>query len=160
MENFARKAIIIMFSSLYLTLIMHGQITSPDQIPGNVDSTELRNLSGVIMKETGYATEECCLLTGSVVLNRIASPNWKGDNVEEVVMAKESGYWQYAYETRRNFKSIETTPRVQAIAKYLLIYGPICPSNVMYQGMDYNGSGLYKEFDIPGQKRTEKFCFE
>ena len=160
MAEVLQRAIMGMIGGIYLTLILGGIVTSPDQIPGKVDKTELQNLSGVIMKETGYATEECCLLTGSVVLNRIASPNWEGSNVEEVVMAKESGYWQYAYETRRDFKSVETTPRVQAIAKYLLIFGPIGPSNVMYQGMDYNGSGLYKEFDIPGQKKTEKYCYE
>ena len=158
MTEALRKAITAMIGAIYLSLLINGYITSPDQIIGEVNEKEWNDLSGTIECENGSNSIKCRLLTGSVVLNRIASPNWKGDTVEEVVMAKEGRWWQYAYPTRRDFKTKKCSDTTKAIAKYLLIYGPICPSNVMYQGKSLNGSGMYDYCDTPDGK--EYFCYE
>lgn len=143
-----------------LVMILAGYITSPDQLTGYVDPWELQCLSGAMDCENGSNGDECLLLTGSVVLNRRNAPKWKGSNVEEVITAYDGG-WQYAGSTRNAFRTRKAPERTVLLAKYLLLYGPICPENVMYQGTGYNGSGLYVELkDLPGQKVSEKFCFE
>lgn len=147
-------------AGIILALIMTGQITKASQIPGDVDTTEMNNLASEIELEVGNGDDECKLVCGSVVINRINSDKWKGSTVEEVVMAKEGPYWQYAETTRKGLKTHKPSKHSKLLAKYLLIYGPVCPENVMYQGMNYNGSGTYMEKDIPGQKKTEKFCYE
>lgn len=158
MLNAARNLV----ASMYLLLIFSGIVTSPEQIYGNVDPWDLQCLSGAIMKENGYNTEYCCLLTGSVMLNRVKSKAWKGNTIEEVILAKDSGYWQYAYDTRRDFRTIEASNRVKAIAKYLLIFGPVCPENVVYQGKNENaGSGVFWAEPTPNEKiKYEYFCYE
>ena len=147
-------------AGLLLCLIMTGQITKLSQIPGKADKTEIKYLASEIELEVGNGDDETKLLCGSVVINRIKSDKWKGSNVEEVVFAKEGPYWQYAKDTRDALKTHKPSTHSKILAKYLLIYGPVCPDNVMYQGMNYNGSGTYMEKDIPGQKKTEKFCYE
>jgi len=157
MEAIITRAVSTMIGAIYLALLLNGHITSPDQIKGTVNEKEWRDMSSVIECENGSNSVKCRLLTGSVVLNRIASKKWKGNNVEEVVMAKEGPYWQYAYTTRRDFYTKKCSEQTKAIAKYLLIYGPICPSNVVYQGQSLNGSGLYDYVDTPDGK--EYFCY-
>jgi len=147
-------------AGIMLALIMTGQITKTSQIPGDVDKTELHDLAAEIELEVVNGDDETKLLCGSVVINRINSDKWKGSTVSEVIMAKEGKYWQYAETTRNKFKDHKPSKHTKILAKYLLLYGPVCPTNVMYQGMSYNGSGTYMEKDIPGQKKTEKFCYE
>lgn len=147
-------------AGLMLALILTGHITKPDQLPGDVDPWKLQCLSGSMDCENGSNGDECLLLTGSVALNRRNSSRWKGSTVEEVIMAYESG-WQYAKSTRDAFRTRKAPEHTVLLAKYLLLYGPICPENVVYQGTGYNGSGLYRELkNLPGQKVSEKFCFE
>lgn len=158
MKEVFGKAFTTMIAAIYLTLIMNGYITDPDQINGEVNEKEWNDLSGTIECENGSNSIKCRLLTGSVALNRVKSKDWKGNTVEEVVMAKEGPYWQYAYPTRRDFKTKKCSSTTKAIAKYLLIFGPICPENVMYQGQTLNGSGMYDYCDTPDGK--EYFCYE
>ena len=159
MTDIITKAVTKMMGIIYLAMILNGHIVSPDQIPGAVDLIEFGHLAGTIECENGSNSVKCRLLTGSVVLNRIASPNWHGDNVEQVVMAKDGGFIQYAIPTRNNFKTRKASQLTQAIAKYLLIFGPVCPKNVMYQGQNkYAGSGVYDWCDTPDGK--EVFCYE
>ena len=51
------------------------------------------------------------------------------------------------------------TELTKAIAKYLLIFGSVCPKNVVYQGQKKNGSSVYKSCPVKGQK-DEIFCYE
>ena len=160
MQEIMTKAITRIFAVVYLTLIMNGSITSPDQIPGNVDPRNLQQLAGVIMCENGSCPEiKCQLLTGVVPLNRLYSNHWNGDSIEEVIMAKDGGFWQYAYTTRRDFKTIKCSDLSLAIAKYLLIYYEpdlIAPKELMYQGMNkYAGSEVYWP-----DGHGEYFCLE
>ena len=152
--------------AITLALIYAGIITSPNQLPYDVDATQLQYLSGMMELENGhpggYSMEEDIkrlLLTGSVPLNRIASPNWDGDTIEEVIMARDGGFLQYAPKTRNGFRTVKASERTTLLAKYLLIYGPVCPSNVMYQGQGRNGSGVYDSIPVKGDK-NELFCYE
>ena len=154
-------------SAMLFVLIMHGAITSPDQIPGKVDKTDLQYLAGAMQIENGDNSEECIFLTGAVILNRLHSDNWKGDTIEKIITAR----GQYASVTVNGFRTKKCTDRVLAIAKYLLLYyepGVQVPADVVYQGQAINGKGkiingervrVYKKIDVPGQK-PEYFCYE
>ena len=158
-----------MVCAILLGCIYAGIITNPDQLRGEVDLTEYKHMCGAVQAEngnlTGITEEEYandmrrCLLTASVIENRKNSSGWKGSTTEEVIMAKEGKYWQYASTTRNRFKTIEVDDRVKVCVKYVLLYGVICPENVMYQGQGYNGSGVYDSIPVRGDK-DEIFCFE
>lgn len=121
--------------------------------------TDLKYLSGAMEIENGSNGDEILLYTGSVILNRLHSKNWKGNTIEEVIMAKDYGFQQYASVTRNGFKTKKASKRTKYLAKYLLIFGSVCPENVVYQGQKKNGSGVYKRCPVPGQK-DEIFCYE
>lgn len=162
MDNIIHK----MVGAIILGLIYAGVITSPDQLTGKVESTPLQHLAGMMEIENGnpggYSNAEDIrrlLLTGSVAINRQNSPHWQGNSIESVIMAKDGGFIQYAHETRNGFRTKKASKRTVLLAKYLLIFGPICPSNVMYQGQSLNGSGVYDSIPVMGEK-NELFCFE
>ena len=119
----------------------------------------LQYLSGAMQIENGDNGDEILLYTGSVILNRLNSPKWQGNTIEEVIMAKDGGHQQYATVTRKGFKTIKASKRTRYLAKFLLIFGSICPENVIYQGQRKNGSGIYKRCKVAGQK-DEIFCYE
>ena len=150
---------------IVLGMIYAGIITSPDQLKQKVDETEWKYMAGAAEIENGNETDKPfddmrrLLLTMSVIKNRIDSSNWNGDCVEEVIMARDGGYIQYAPVTRNGFKTVEVKERTLLLAKYILIYGPICPKNVVYQGQTKNGSGEYDRIPVKGDK-DEIFCFE
>lgn len=121
--------------------------------------TELNHMSGAVTKENGDNSDLIQLLTASVIENRKQSDKWKGSTTEEVIMAKEGRFWQYAKVTRDNFKTVKSSRRTRYLCKFVLIFGPICPSNVVYQGQSKNGSGVYMRLKVPGQK-DEIFCYE
>lgn len=160
MQEIMTKLVTKMIAGMYMVLILEGYITSPDQIPGNVDPRNLQQLAGVIMCENGSCPEvKCQFLTGVVPLNRLHSNHWDGDSIEEVIMAKDGGYIQYAYPTRNNFKTIKCSDLSLAIAKYLLLYyepGLQADKRLMYQGMNkYAGSEVYWS-----DGHGEYFCLE
>lgn len=167
MQEIMTKAITRMFAVVYFTLIMNGSITSPDQIPGKVDNTDLQYLAGAMMIENGHNSEECVFLTGAVIMNRVHSDNWKGDTIEKIITAK----GQYASVTVNGFRTKQCSDRVLAIAKYILLYyepGFQCEADVVYQGQQVNGHGKYidgvlvheyRRIKVPGQK-DEVFCYE
>ena len=154
-------------SAMLFVLIMHGAITSPDQIPGKVDEWNLQCLAGAAQIENGDNSEECIFLTCAVIMNRLYSDNWKGDTIEQIITAK----GQYASVTVNGFRTKKCTDRVLAIAKYTLLYykpGLQCDADVVYQGQSINGKGkiingervrVYRKIDVPGQK-PEYFCYE
>ena len=162
MDNITRK----ITSAMILMFIYCGIITSHDQLHLPVDPTELQRLSGAMEIENGNSggiseMEDIkrLLLTGSVIINRKNSPKWQGDTIEGVIMAKDGGFIQYAWETRNGFKTKKASERTKLLAKYLLIYGAICPNNVVYQGQSKNGSGVYDSIPVKGDK-NELFCYE
>lgn len=121
--------------------------------------TELNHMSGAVTKENGDNSDLIQLLTASVIENRKQSSKWKGSTTEEVIMAKEGKYWQYAKVTRDNFKTVKSSRRTRYLCKFVLIFGPVCHENVVYQGQSKNGSGVYMSIPVPGQK-DEIFCYE
>ena len=167
MQEIMTKAITKIFAVVYLTLIMNGSITSPDQIPGKVDKTDLQYLAGAMMIENGHNSEECIFLTGAVIMNRVHSDNWKGDTIEQIITAK----GQYANATVNGFRTKQCSDRVLAIAKYILLYyepGFQVPEDVVYQSQRVLGYGKYidgklvheyRRIQVPGQK-DEIFCYE
>ena len=148
-------------ANIILAMIYAGILTHPDQLKGDVDVTELKYMSGASEIENGNETGKYqddvrrLLLTDSVIMNRINSSKWKGNNVEEVILAR----GQYAPVTRNNFKTKKADDITVLCAKYVLIFGPICPENVVYQGQCKNGSGIYDSIPVKGDK-DELFCFE
>ena len=144
----------------YMQLILAGYITSPDQIPGKVNPNKLQSLAGTIQCENGDCDKvKCPFLTGVVVMNRLYSPRWNGNDIDEVINAKDGGFWQYAYTTRRDYKTKKCSDRTLAIAKYLLIYYEPdlqAEKEIMYQGRNkYAGSGVAWDDD-----HGEYFCYE
>jgi len=150
-----------------LVLLMHGFIPNLDKYP--VNEVELDYMSGATMCENGNMTgrteeeivNDCkrILYTASVIENRKQSKTWKGSTTEEVIMAKEGQYWQYASTTRKNFKTKEYTEYVEAACHYILYFGSILPEDVVYQGQGKNGSGVYESIPVRGDK-DEIFCYE
>lgn len=150
-----------------LFCLMHGVIPDLSKYP--VDATELKHASGTVMIENGNMTgkteeeivNDCkrVLYTASVLKNRIDSDKWKGNTIEEVVMAKEGPYWQYAPVTRNNFKTVKYTEYIEAACHYVLYFGSVIPKNVVYQGQSKNGSGVYESIPVKGDK-DEIFCYE
>jgi hypothetical protein len=116
-------------------------------------------MSGACTKENGDNGDEIILLTASVIENRKRSSKWNGSTTEEVIMAKDGGYWQYAKTTRDNFKTVKSSKRTRYLCKFVLIFGPVCPESVVYQGQRKTGSGVYKSCPVKGQK-DEVFCYE
>ena len=167
MQEIMTKAITKIFAVVYFTLIMNGAITSPDQIPGKVDKTDLQYLAGAAQIENGDNSEECIFLTCAVIMNRVHSDNWKGETIEKIITAK----GQYASVTVNGFRTKQCSDRVLAIAKYTLLYyepGLQCDADCVYQGQAINGHGkyidgvlvhVYRKIDVPGQK-PEYFCYE
>lgn len=148
------------FGAIILAFILMNFITSPDQLP-KVDTWDLQCLSGAMEIENGSNGDRALLLTGSVILNRLNSPKWDGNTIEEVVLARDYGYQQYASVTRNGFRNKKASERTVLLAKYLLLYGAICPPTVMYQGTAKNGHGVYEALsNLPGQRATEYFCYE
>lgn len=121
--------------------------------------TELNHMSGAVTQENGDNSDLIQLLTASVIENRKQSDKWKGSTTEEVIMAKEGPFWQYAKVTRDNFKTVKSSRRTRYLCKFVLIFGPICPESIVYQGQSKNGSGVYMRLKVPGQK-DEIFCYE
>ena len=106
--------------------------------------------------ENGMNSDRCLLLTGSVILNRAYSCKWAPNTILGVIRQgyNSKGAQQYASHTVENIDTVKVPDRVKQLAMQLLIYGPICPANVVYQSMFMQGSGLYEKVD------TEYFCYE
>lgn len=117
---------------------------------------DLRILAAAMQLENGCNSDRCLLLTGSVILNRAWYCRWAPNTIKGVLLQgyKSEGPQQYATSTILGLDTVEVTPRVLKLAKQLLIGGPICPRNVIYQAMFMQGSGLYAKED------TEYFCLE
>lgn len=112
---------------------------------------DLHVLSAVMMLEneaTGKTKEDqdlCALLTGSVLMNRAYYCDWCPDTLRGCVMQNygKKGQ-QYASHTVENLDTVVPSERIIKLAKRLLIGGPICPRNVVFQSRySHLGSDYY-----------------
>lgn len=100
---------------------------------------DLYVLSHVLAGEMMGQSWEDNIYTGSVVLNRLNSPKWKGNTIKQVVFAK----GQYACTWDGNYYRTPDETNMAA-AKYLLEYGSQIPSNVVFQSGGKQGKGVWK----------------
>lgn len=110
------------------------------------DDSDLHLLSAVMELENGGSNDRCILLTGSVVLNRVASPHWP-DTIRDVIFQgyNGKGAQQYATSTIKRIDSVKVSGRVTELARQLMLFGSIAPSNVVYQSRyAHQGSGNYE----------------
>ena len=128
-----------------------------------IDKNDCKLIGGCIELENGGSVEtgtrdgiRCGLLTGSVVLNRTYYCSWCPDTIREVLYQK----GQYALNTINKLDSVKITKKVNQIAEFLLIFGPICPENVVYQSQNKNlGSDHYDKIRTP-EGKIEYFAYE
>ena len=121
-----------------------------------VDDYDLKLLAEVMYHENYMNGYECMYLTGAVVINRVNHDRFP-DTIHDVLYQK----GQYATTGRFFTKTIPT--EVYDIAERLLMYQACdVPSNVIFQAMRKQGSGIYKI--IPSsyapEKDKEYFCYE
>lgn len=111
---------------------------------------ELELLARVIFAEAGsnWCSDKMQQYTGSVVLNRMASPLFP-NTMREVV------YQRGQYSCARS-GSINKTPNERAYncARFLLEKGSVLPSNVVFQSQHRQGDGLYE------QVQNMYFCYK
>ena len=149
-------------ASMILAMIISGYITTSDQIPGTVDERDWHLVAATCHLENGENGDLCILLTGSVVINRKLYCSWCPDTIEGVLF---QGYkssscpQQYATHTLVNLDKVDVPERTKMLAKYLLVFGPICPKEVIYQSQNKKlGHGHYAVIDTP--QGPEYFAYE
>lgn len=144
-----------MFGGIVLSLILSGIITHESQLNWKVSERDLDLLSACMQLENGNNGDRCLLLTGSVVINRRDYVSWCPDTIEGVLYQK----GQYAKDTVNKLETVVVTEHIRLLAKYLLVFGPICPKNVVYQSQQKNlGSDHYDIIKTPDG--PEYFAFE
>lgn len=111
-----------------------------------VDENDLMLLAKLIYLENGSGSDEVQLLTGNVVLNRVASKKYP-NTIKEVI------YQKGQYSVSSKIKSTKPSERAIKNAKRLLEGERFCPSNVVYQSRFKQGSGVYKKIN------GEYFCY-
>ena len=127
-----------------------------------VDKEDERLVGATIELENGGSVEQgtrdglrCGLLTGSVVLNRVYYCSWCPNTVYGVL--HQSG--QYAPHTVKNLDTVKIPNKVKLLAKYLMVFGAICPENVIFQSQNPNlGSKNYTK--IKTTSEYEYFAYE
>ena len=121
----------------------------PDLRPP-INEEDLYWLTHVLTGECHTYSWEHQVAVGSVVLNRVADPNYP-DTIQGVIKDRKHGI-QYACYWDGNFQR-EPTARNWAVAEYLLTNGSQAPANVIYQSQKRQGSGVWKKID------KTFFCF-
>lgn len=120
------------------------------------NSEDLDLLSRIIYHEAGsdFICNEEQLMVGSVVLNRVASPEFP-NTIREVLF--QAG--QYAPTLSPDWDTTVPNERAVQNAEYLLRNGSIAPENVVYQALFTQGSGVYNQFYHPELNNTTYFCY-
>lgn len=115
-----------------------------------VDQDDLYLLAHLIYGEAGasYCSDDMQVYVGSVVLNRVKSPDFP-NTIEEVIFQK----GQYACTWDGNFYR-EPDDRAWEIANDLLYYGSMLPDDVVFQAEFTQGSGIYIK------EQNMYFCFK
>ena len=109
----------------------------------------------IIQSEAGsdWITDEHQRLVGSVVLNRVDSPEFP-DTVHDVVYQR----GQYSGTSSGWFAALTPSERAVRNAAYVLEYGSIAPASVVFQSNFQQGSGVYKTIS-DNALRSTYFCF-
>ena len=108
------------------------------------------DILAAVMYGEEYPNRYEMMLAGSVVLNRVLSPDFP-NNIHDVVYQKSEKYEQYAPRTK-GFIGKELPEECYRLAEILLQYGPIAPKNVVYQA-HFNQGRVFWEW------QGEEFCF-
>ena len=90
---------------------------------------EIMLLAAAMELENGMNSDRCVLLTGSVILNRMNSPEWP-DTIYGVLHQK----GQYAKHTVDNLYTVKVTGRVLGLALRLVVHGSI-DKEIIFQSM-------------------------
>ena len=106
------------------------------ELPYSAD--DFYELSHVIQAEAGYCQREMMIGVGSVVLNRVKSDKYP-NTVYEVI--HQDNPLQYA--TAPYLGSQVPTEEVLEVTDFLLRNGSQYPEDVLYQGNDKQGTGIY-----------------
>ena len=107
-------------------------------------------LAAVMYGENYISGRYEMMLTGSVVLNRVKSPDFP-NTIKEVVYQFDGQYEQYAPRTK-NLIGSELPAECYELAEILLKYGSIAPAEVVYQA-HFNQGKVFWEW------QGEEFCF-
>ena len=116
---------------------------------------DLDLLARVIYAEVGcsWIPDWVQQMTGSVVLNRVASTYYP-NTIREVIY--QPGQYSPTWDGSINKKP---DARTVANAKYLLEHGSICPANVVGQNSIVTGSGVYRSYYDSVLGTTVYFCY-
>lgn len=120
-----------------------------------INEEELELLAHLIFAEAGsdWCSDELQQYTGSVALNRVASPYYP-DNLYDVI------YQRGQYSTAWNgMMEYEYNDRAYECAKFLLENGSVLPENVVFQAEFEQGDGTYKTFELT-RGRKMYFCYK
>lgn len=118
-----------------------------EQKPTYTDE-ELYIIAHLLCGECQTGSWELQEAVGSVVLNRVASPNYP-NTIKKVVFQR----GQYACTWDGNYDRVPTE-RNWAVAKHLLENGSQIPANVVYQAQFKQGKGVWKKI------KGEIFCYQ
>ena len=148
--------------SYVLEMIYDGKVKI-DIDDSKVDKEDERLIAATIQLENGGSVEKgdrdglrCGLLTGSVPINRALYCSWCPDTIYGVLHQK----GQYASHTVKNLDTVKIPAKVTLLAKYLMVFGPICPENVVFQSQNSKlGSKLYDKIMTPSGS-YEYFAYE
>lgn len=112
---------------------------------------DLYYLTHVLTGECQTAPWDEQIAVGSVVLNRVADPEFP-NTIKEVIEDRHYGT-QYACFYDGNFQRSATQTNVE-VAKYLLEHGSQLPANVIYQSQHRQGSGTHVKIN------KHYFCYK
>lgn len=108
-------------------------------------------LSRVISAEVGNSTYESKAMCGLVILNRLNSPSFKAETIEEVIFSPGQ------YETVSNGKIYDEPDEESVEIARKILAGTIeieIPADVVYQAEFRQGSGIYCQIG------NEYFCYD
>lgn len=111
-----------------------------------IDSNDLYILSHIINAEAGddNCSHELRIAVGSVVLNRVADPDFP-DTIHDVVFQTEPSI-QYSPTVNGAYEKIPSEDSIET-AKFLLENGSQIPANCVYQANFEQGSGTWKPYE-------------
>lgn len=124
-------------------------------IKDSVTFDDLYLLAKIVEVEAGASWMEIehKRLVASVVLNRIASPEFP-NTMREVFYQR----GQYQLAGTKYFEKLVPSESSAKEALYVLQYGSIAPKSVVFQAEFRQGSGVYKKFS-PAKLGTTYFCY-
>lgn len=111
-----------------------------------IDSNDLYILSHIINAEAGddNCSHELRIAVGSVVLNRVADPDFP-NTIHDVVFQTEPTI-QYSPTVNGEYEKIPSEDSIET-AKFLLENGSQIPANCVYQANFEQGSGTWKPYE-------------